>query len=151
MTGLECLKPLEKVVKALEICGKVDPSLCPYFDTKHWECCTGHIQGYSPVKDDAYSYLREYLDYQKLQKMVKKSDSFLDTDNSPLSWNELKQMEGKPVWVETQWGRELDSEWMVINYLLKFEDGTEALLTSCGLLDQKQQSVIWQAYRKERK
>ena len=59
-------KSLRDVTKALEICGKVDPSLCPYFDTKHWKCCTGYFQGYSPVKDDAYSYLREYLNYQKI-------------------------------------------------------------------------------------
>ena len=142
------MKMLEKVVKALEICGKADPSMCPYFDTKHWGCCTGHIQGYSPVKDDAYSYLREYLNYQKLQKMVNKSDSLSDTENKPLSWEELKQMVGKPVWIEYfRRSSCFDSEWVILKDI---NDSCMSDTEHFGY-DADEYGRTWIAYKQERK
>lgn len=142
------MEPLEKVVKALEICGKADPSLCPYFDTKHWGCCTGHIQGYSPVKDDAYSYLREYLNYQKSQKMVNKTDSLSDTENKPLDWEELKEMIGKPVWIE-YFRRDscFDAEWIIL------KDINDNCLSDTERFVYKAVDYgnTWKAYRQEHK
>lgn len=140
------MKMLEKVVKALEICGKADPSMCPYFDTKHWVCCTGHIQGYSPVKDDAYSYLREFLNYQKSQKMVNKTDSLSDTENKPLDWNELKSMVGKPVWVE----HNLFKGWRLVGW-----QANEHLMVLVGPYSEQLPLFVdgcctdWKAYKKE--
>ena len=148
------MEPLEKVVKALEICGKADPSLCPYFDTKHWGCCTGHIQGYSPVKDDAYSYLREYLNYQKSQKMVNKSDNLSDTENKPLDWEELKSMVGKPVWMEDDTGTKFYRGWAIV-LDFKFSNGNylhyvcDNYSETC--VDVEDIGKTWIAYKQERK
>ena len=145
------MKPLEKVVKALEICGKVDPSLCPYFDTKHWKCCTGYIQRYSPVKDDAYSYLREYLNYQKSQKTINKSDSLSETENKPLSWEELRQMVGKPVWLEElRDGSRWYGFWDVVSDAVDYGDEKIVYTKSEMRYEMAEYGTIWKAYKQER-
>lgn len=146
------MKTLNEVIKAFsEVNKEVGCGDC-YFNDAESDDIPCELN--DCIFNDALHYLRKYratMDDIEAERMLYFKAMERETYNPPLTWDELKQMEGKPVWVETQWTRELDPEWMVIHYLLKFEDGTEALLTSCGLLDQKRQSVTWQAYRKERK
>lgn len=73
-------------------------------------------------------------------------------NNVALSWHELKQMEGKPVWVEYDdhlSGRKGTKfkEWEVINCI--FDDR----IVTKGDWDYHKNEIghIWQAYRKERR
>lgn len=50
---------LDKVIEALQVCGRDEPAKCPYFDSWHWECCTG-FTGRSPVQDDALFCLKQF-------------------------------------------------------------------------------------------
>lgn len=66
-------------------------------------------------------------------------------NNVALSWQELQQMEGKPVWVENQFYK----DWLIALKVNKTDiifDGnayyTQAFLDDYG--------TSWQAYRKER-
>ena len=64
-------------------------------------------------------------------------------NNVALSWDELKAMEGKPVWVEDE---DSYSRWEIIHGV--YDDGI-----SFGdyFLNKNEFGTIWQAYRKEKK
>jgi len=96
---------------------------------------------------DALHYLKEY---QRLQIAFLKALADLE-DNPPLDWDELKGMEGKPVWVEYTYQGEWRSdkgEWIIINLM-----GDDDLIdqTGEGLFPKSLYGKTWQAYRKERK
>lgn len=117
----------------------------------------------TPWEADAIHYLKEYKNtdenYKKAiahvtevidhyEKMVA---DYLAVNNPPLTWDELKTLEGKPVWIEhpeTKIGR-----WIVIakitgrNEDLACMNATDAW----GSYWKKYQGLEWQAYRKERK
>lgn len=66
-------------------------------------------------------------------------------DNEPLTWSELKQMEGKPVWVENQFYK----RWLIA-YKVNREDiifDGNGFYTQAFSVDY---CKTWQAYRKER-
>ena len=60
-------KPLNEVIKALQVCQHDYPEKCPYFDSWHLECCTDNDNSESPVLRDALYHLKEY------QKLLNKS------------------------------------------------------------------------------
>ena len=74
---------INDILKALECCSGYDPKCedCPY-------CGIGMCE--SLIKEDAVLYLEKYKNLLDSQK----------EENEPLPWDELKQMGGKPVWVE---------------------------------------------------
>lgn len=67
--------------------------------------------------------------------------------NPPLTWQELKQMEGKPVWIErAEW-----KEWLLISEIDK--DKCEIYLRDMwgnGVSVNARNVGYWRAYRKER-
>lgn len=77
-------------------------------------------------------------------------------NNVALSWDELKQMVGKPVWLEynLQIGdkefRDKSKRWCIIGEFKPWKD-TEITITENGfVLSKREQIKDWQAYRKER-
>lgn len=115
------MRTLDEVIKALEDC-EVRGG---FFDWKY---------GIS----DALHYLKEYRKLDSLDAVA-----FPEDDNPALSWNELKQMEGKPVWIEE---KDMPSTWIII------WDVTENWLypTGCDAYRHDEYGNSWQAYRKER-
>lgn len=133
------MKTLDEVIKAIEYCTEIDDYCC--------ECCPGFEEPDCYVPKDALQYLKEF---QGLSKMW---NDKLDTEqeNPPLTWDELKQMEGKPVWIEMDgykpsWG-------IVMN-----QDKRNGRLMLCGYdeaairieINEEGEGNGWQAYRKER-
>lgn len=88
------MKSLSTVIEALEYCQNPADDLgnckeeCPYIHNCDLEC--------TAVKADALHYLKEF---QGLSKMW---NDKLDKEqtNPALTWDELRTMAGKPVWVE---------------------------------------------------
>jgi hypothetical protein len=75
-------------------------------------------------------------------------------ENPPLTWDELRQMEGKPVWIDSV---PLVRRWVIIKkfhpiggnnnlFDMEVEDGAHFLRKSMG----RDAGAWWQAYRKER-
>ena len=131
------MKMLDEVIKALEICStqlRCD-GVCPY----HKSGCIEY-----EMEKDALHYLREY----KNCKDCAYSDSYLrctkEDSNDPLTWDELKTMEGKPVWYEHEFWK----GWIILG---KVEQGV-----NCEMIpDQEERWYIVKdgsakAYRKER-
>ena len=138
------MKPLTEVIEDAERCLLPFPGdciNCPHFDS------TDDDLGYDCAKKilrDAVEWLKGYHGHIELDELRDK----LTADNSALTWDELKQMEGKPVWVE---GSLLLSHWFIIDEI----DDDHII---CA--DRFRMSIplyhdvmgrLWQAYRKERK
>ena len=107
---------------------------------------------------DVKSTVRDALHYLKvLQKMQKtqplEKSEWDELYNQPLTWQELKTMEGKPVWVvEGQYPH----SWCIVREVQKYMDGTEEIVLdglNCkiGIGRKEEYGTGWQAYRKERK
>ena len=97
---------------------------------------------------DALHYLKAYRILQIAYIYVKAMTDL--EDNPPLTWDELKQMEGKPVWVE--WKN--DKEWMLNLGAIYVLDGSlrmslRSLRGWHSFTEQEMKDGTWQAYRKE--
>lgn len=104
------------------------------------------------LETDALHYLkvfraeREHLD-ELHRELVK------ENDNNPLTWEELQQMEGKPVWIEDDTGTKFYRGWaIVLNFIFNgtylhyvCDDYSETCVVKDDL------GKTWQAYRKELK
>ena len=107
---------------------------------------------------DTLQYLREYQwqmtnpdgDHQQIEKCRALLQDFYRND--PLSWDELKGLEGKPVWIEAEslsvGVSPLWKDW----YIIKSFSNEEFMYCNDGFEWAKEmQGRLWQAYRKERK
>ena len=102
-------------------------------------------------------WIRDALHYLKDMKNLKEDYDILydkywrdfskQQENPPLTWDELRQMEGKPVWVE-YFGA---NRWIIPQEFRFDIAGREYLLAQDGgMIFRFQQHDVWQAYRKER-
>ena len=101
---------------------------------------------------DALYYLKEYRETKKhlacLDAAEIRGDDTQVVNNPLLTWDELRQMEGKPVWVE----HKLFKGWRLVgwqanehlmNLVGSYSEQVPLFEDDCG--------VLWQAYRKEQK
>lgn len=104
----------------------------------------------SDTISDAVSYLRDFKDLlivvHKLKNDFDELTRHYIDENPPLTWDELKEMEGKPVWVE----HKLFKGWRLVgwqanehlmNLVGSYSEQVPLFEDDCG--------VLWQAYRKE--
>lgn len=132
------MKTLDEVIKALECCKSDNPcnDKCPYARD---EC-----RSYA-LETDALFYLKEYRDVtEKCESAL--AERYPD-QNDPLSWDELKTMLGKPVWVE----HKHYNKWLIVyevyeNTIVLDGNGFYTQYFS----DDNEKENRWQAYRKER-
>lgn len=143
------MKTLDEVIAMVEHCSLPMPnSICATCPSKQ-RASDCHLY------TDVLHYLKVLKDILDPLKVKKNSHEitcpqcqskiaiFLPESNEPLTWNELKQMEGKPVWVEE---KDMPSTWIII------WDVTENWLypTGCDAYRHEEYGKTWQAYRKER-
>ena len=135
------MKTIEKVIRANEICsGSAYCIKCPYF--KYDDC--------NARKDkDSLFYLKQY----KLA-MENCADALAEkypSENVPLTWEELKEMVGKPIWVEDQVDDEVKhNRW----YVIEGFDGERCIQLNDLYFSRDYYGNIedgWQAYRKEKR
>ena len=87
--------------------------------------------------------LNEVADVVVKLAMEKFEKAMNTVDNPPLTWNELKDMEGKPVWVEDNNG--WYKGWVIIE---KFVE--DDMFTTGFTYEKNNFGTLWQAYRKEK-
>ena len=154
------MKTLDEVIKNFEICRKARLNLISC------DGCTYAIGDNDFCIDcneiDVLEWLKGYRAHIELDKL---RDKYSDTSqitcpkchsefvilpdaNNPLTWDELKSMEGKPVWIED--GLE-NGEWYIIECFTesgrfiahdRYADDTVFKAIDMG--------NMWQAFRKER-
>ena len=154
------MKTIDEVIKAVQHCGLVSgfddyyeyDGGCPYEDCS---VCEKKRQ----LGKDITHYLKEYRRVQKRMESIALGsieETLAKMDNPPITWDELKGMGGKPVWIEYADDEE-QTGWALIAknperpmfgnpklFTLAREDG-KFYLTISGY------GKRWQAYRKERK
>ena len=171
------MKTLDEVIKGMEDCQNMIVDCehgCPMLREGEPECDKEQL---------ALHYLKEYRDHQ--QRLLTLCDNYGDAisnchqaenkyrkmedelnairrefvekmKNDPLTWDEVKQMIGKPVWVEYNFQiidkkiRDNSKRWCIVREFEPWHD-TEIIITENGFVLSKNEQVKgWQAYRKER-
>ena len=105
-----------------------------------------------PILVDALHYLKEF------QGLLKMWNDKLDKEqeNPPLTWDELKQMERKPVWMEYNLhlsdkdARSRSRMWIIVQKIMPWRQDDELIYYSGFVFGKKEIGKTWQAYRKER-
>ena len=134
------MKTLDEVIKAKELCELIccDEEKCqdcPYAkqdENSDWsffchDCETDalhYLKAFRDMEDELNDIRREHIEQMK---------------NPPLTWDELRTMEGKPIWVEESAENGL---WWTYWVIWEQEN---------AVLPGKNYGTTWQAYRKERK
>ena len=144
------MNTMDEVIKALEYClNPVDNfgncnAECPYI-----HCCDPSNHD---VTEDALHYLKKYREEYKT--LIKTINEAIDMEmkyydmieelerNSPLTWDELHTMKGKPIWVEYSG---YTPHWEIVE-----NTGVVRVETNMSILHKEDQGTTWQAYRKER-
>ena len=160
------MKTLDEVIKGVECCKEVGCGECPYkilFDDDSHVPCDQFEKD-----DDALQWLKGYKAHIELDKLRDKyggtSQKLRNTSqitcpkchsefvilpeaNNPLTWNELKQMVGKPVWLEDS---NQQGEWVLLSGME--DDELYFVYRTCNeyKIYRKEQGTLWKAYRKER-
>ena len=149
------MKSIEELINQLE-CYPVSPSTLPM----------SVMIVTSEDINDAISYLKEYRTYiDKMEKLYHDANTELnllkDEDwkdrNLPLTWDELRQMEGKPIWTEYNLhlsdkdARSRSRMWIIVQKIMPWQQDDELIYYSGFVFGKKEVGKSWQAYRKERK
>lgn len=104
---------------------------------------------------DALHYLREYRD--KHDEMLKTEEALgycEMAENRPLTWDELRTMEEKPVWIEADNGQEQFKHWFIIDEFTYSDiPGLQIMwcLNNSFRFWEADIGKTWQAYRKEKR
>lgn len=166
------MKKLNEVIKAWEICFSDDRTAdctgCPYADEDGEAACFNHD------RVDALHYLKEYQNKEMFYnqaidhclEMINEQEDRVTVylaemnKNDPLTWDELKLMEDKPVWLEyvADEDNDLDnpddrySMWVIVYDWHGKNKQILNVISAEGDLDfyEETQGIEWQAYRKER-
>ena len=146
------MKTLDEVIKAMENCYGPDAECCDkcQYTKKN---SAGSICLKCNLEDDALIYLKAYQwqmtnpdgDHLQLEKCRALLSDFYQ--NEPLSWDELRTMEGKPVWVECE--NFFCSQWVILTNVYD----EKAMFIGDRIVDselKEEMGDVWQAYRKER-
>ena len=149
------MKTLAEVIKALRCTDpEVDPETkcndCPYKELHIDELWYVGPSCLDEMFADALHYLKVLQKMQKAQPLEK--SEWNELYNQPLTWDELKTMEGKPVFVEERYrnGDLKSSGWWLIDF---WNDDQICMRDSAGNPWNEHRSNYgrdWQAYRKER-
>lgn len=145
------MKRLDEVIDAMERCiihPCFDCKGCPYEDDDAEVGCRS-----DDMDADALHYLRtiektENLYHDAVTELSKwKVEDWKDRC-LPLTWDELRTMEGKPIWVEFSYedGQHFDSGWFLVGFV------SESFCDVIGKLGTSRlvKNDYWQAYRKEK-
>lgn len=123
------MKTLDEVIEAFEYTYENDPIAWTYgVDALHY------LKEYQEQRDQ----IDALPDYYDLVNFWAESQ-----ENPPLTWDELEQMEGKPIWVEDNNG--WYKGWVVIE---KFVE--DDMFTTGFTYEKNNFGTLWQAYRKEK-
>ena len=120
------------------------------------EAQVGELDGVIGVilyADDILQYLKEY---RERQENLDQFETYQFEQTRPLTWSELRQMEGNPVWLESHGDITKFTGWVIVSnfhhdmvhFIFSHYDGE--FLTYEMTVPKEQMGTEWQAYRKER-
>lgn len=160
------MKTLDEVIKGFKCCQEINCAECPY---ANWDNTDVVHCNDTKKEDDALYYLKHLKDCYEISangglltpeprsaEIGSGVEIKWHEPNPPLTWDELKQMEGKPVWVEGEHGFIWNHRsWVLIDPYDENDDLIICHGTDTGhyefAIGKEDYGTDWQAYRKERK
>ena len=140
------MRTLDEVIESMQLTSDVNRNYREEnADVLHYlveyRACQQHMEVVEQIRQDA---VRQWDAHIKALAELKRND--------PLSWEELKQMEGKPVWVEYDG---YTPDWEVIENVGAMRGSIGDITgnfieTHMSVLHKDDMGKTWQAYRKER-
>ena len=123
------MRTLDEVIKLFEA-----------FSNKRYDLYEGPAQS---TVTDALHYLKHLQEYYEMSREHHEP-------NPALTWEQLKQMEGKPVWMEFTYHNpeETYKYWTIVKYFDNDEGGAK-MITGTGVYHKCAIDTDWQAYRRE--
>lgn len=131
------MKTLDEVTKALSICGRhPDCEGCPYENASY--------------PTEIGNTCKDVMHYDALYYMQNRIDECQET-NPILTWDELRLMEGKPIWIELLYHHpeQKYEYWDIIKRFDMIEDYELIVLSKSGYLYKDLLGKDWKAYKKE--
>ena len=127
------MKSFDEVIKALSICGRhPDCEGCPYENTSY--------------PTEIGNTCKDIMHYDALYYMQNRIDEYQKTN--PLTWDELRMMEGRPIWIEKSQDDEIKG-WLLV---LRTNADVVTCTTKYGnnfYLYKSLYGEKWKAYKKE--
>lgn len=121
------------------------------------EGCSGCLDKEYGCPNDGAECVPDALEYLKKLKRIEAKiekiaignveDTLSKMDNPPLTWEQLKQMEGKPVWIEFE---KNGNHWLIITDIKSNGAVGRGVYGENAPLYKDRIGTDWQAYRKER-
>lgn len=142
------MKTLDEVIACLDGCGHIDCDDCPY----HYEDEKIEVDDCAQSYKDALYYLKEYR--WVVENCAEALAEKYPSENVPLTWDELKTMTGKPVWIEIKKKPSLNGWRLIRSFNGAF---MTTLAATCYQREFNYKTMgtefgkTWQAYRKERR
>lgn len=149
------MKRLDDVIKALEKCMADDAieSEGGYLATDALHYLKEYRDAKNALDIEREKCIKTYCQWQDAKEKLEAQTShmmwvdnhfqFEISDNLPLTWDELKQMKGKPIWVEYSG---YTPNWEIVENT----NIGAAVETNMSILHKEDQGTTWQAYRKEK-
>lgn len=109
------------------------------------------------LDNDIYHYLKEYQKIEDEYHELKDWWAEEHTENVPLSWDELNEMEGKPVWVKIggyigQWSIvHMITPHLFARYYAWPKSPDDPMKALAAELNEENYGKTWKTYRKELK
>lgn len=127
-------------------------------ELQYWDTCHEYPECFydDEVTRDALKYLKEFKRISvKIEKIALGDvmETLEKLDNPALTWEELKQMKGKPIWVEDHNDDdEPYNRWYIVERFIKEQDDEYAVLNDLYYSRKyyNDKTDGWQAYRKEK-
>lgn len=123
-------------------------------ELKAWKSITNSESEFD-LAINAIHYLNKYQKIEDEYEELKDWWAEEHAENVPLTWDELKEMEGEPVWVEEKYSfcDDWHGQWEVIRNIWdnEYSDVPYLWMTDDENRYKDTLGEIWQAYRKKRK
>lgn len=147
------MKTLEEVINIMEGVGLIDWGADALYYLKMYRSdMQMYAENQKHWEDELMQKIKDFGDAkERFVKRLKELD--IGTLNEPLTWEQLKTMEGKPVWIEWISGTWKGShKWVLIgksaDVMLAFAS-LDVAQAYTGYLREMGLGKSWQAYRKE--
>ena len=138
---------LEEIIKALTKCDGNCGGGCEFSGA--YGCNVMFV-----LKGDILHHLKDYrqtIKYLEVQHDHVEQLCEYSKNNPPLTWDELLQMQGKPVYVVFDHiNGEQDGIWAIVNSFMTMSSGRRMIHLSEMLIDVESYGTKWKAYRREK-
>ena len=153
------MKTLDEVIEELQYWDTCDEYPECFYDFEVTRDALHYLKAFRDAMDTLESEKDKYVEAVINCKAVETKYMLMVKDalrNDPLTWDELKQMTRKPVWVEynlhlsNKDARSRSRMWIIVQEIMPWQQDEELIYYNGFVFGKKEIGKAWQAYQKER-